>query len=474
MKKNNSIALLKASNCTTFNSTESSMLGGLSNTPLTNSLNVRYNACIDYLKIRFNRSFYPSDLYFKKLLTLLRVDSQKFDKDKRVANFENTYVFDANVLICTGGFYTRIATGEQITILELKGQACREFEARGGNWIDLFEEIKNLNGMCKRIDVAFDDFTNCITKEALVDKIRKKLYVADWKKDPDIIYSNNDGFSITFGRHAQKELCIYNKVAERKDRGYDVSRSDWMRYEARFKSDVVDEAMNGVGDLAFNEVYVALMEDKLDVCSKKLIYGLLDIKQKNNEDRHNLSRVETWDKWKELLNVDDRFKCHLQYKVEASILRKVNWYTRSALRNRILLEALNPQKYKSVDGYFVYNFLNKLKNRDVASINYMYGELGLAPITRDELVDYFENNYRPYSDGDNYISYLIGKDNNYITDESVLKKERDIFVGSICKLNKCSVKVLYICGDDEENKILVKHCDSTEVEYVSKDDLTLI
>lgn len=474
MKKNNTTALLKASNCTTFNSTQSSSLGGLSNTPLTTPLNVKYNACIDYLKVRFNRGFYPSDLYFKKLLTLLRVDSSKFDVDKRVANFEHTYVFDANVLFCTGGIYTRIATGETITILELKGQACREFEARGGNWIDLFEEIKNLNGMCKRIDVAYDDFTNIVTKEALVDKIRKKLYVGDWKRDPDIIYSNNGGFSVTFGRHAQKELCIYNKVAERKDKGYDVSRSDWMRYEARFKSDVVDEANNGVGDIAFNEVYVALMEDTLDVCSKKLILGLLDIKQKNTEDRAHLCRAETWIKWKELLNVDERFKCHLQYKIETSILRKVNWYTRSAMRNRILLEAMNPEKYKSVDGYFVYNFLNKIKNRDIASINYAYQELGLAPITRNELIDYLESNYRLYGDGDNYINYLIGKDSNYITDESSLKKEREIFVGSICKLNKCSVKVLYICGDAEGNKILVKHCDSTKVEYVSKEDLTLI
>ncbi|MFA6755644.1 MAG: replication initiation factor domain-containing protein [Bacilli bacterium] len=455
-------------------SVDFSKLGGLSNTPLTKDLNVKYNVCIDYLKIRFNRSFSPTDNSFKKLLTFLKVDSTIYDDDLRVANYKFCYVFDANVFLYTCGLTTKNANGEDTTILELKGQACREFEARGGSWIDLFDEIKENNGMCKRIDVAFDDYGNTIPRAALLDKIYKGLYTCDWKDKPEIVFSKNDGFSITFGKYSQKTLCIYNKVAERKDKGLAVTVNDWMRYECRFKSDVVDVTNNGVGDVAFNEVYCALVNNDLDRCAKKLLFGLIDIKEKNNYSRESLCKAPTWSIWKNFLNVDVRFKCHIQYKLETSIVRKVNWYSRSAMRNRILLEALNPSMYKDIDGYFVYKTLNKIRNKDVASINYVFDSINLNHISKDELVTFLEEKYRKYSDGNSFIDYITGHtDANGCVTNDEIKKEIKFKVGDFALTKDSKVKIIYSkkASIKDKNNICCLILGTKEVIWINEKEL---
>lgn len=447
---------------------EEIMLGGLSNTPLTTPLNIKSNVCIDYLKIRFNHTFWPDEKYFSKLLTLLGVSKDIFDTDRHVVNYERTYVFDANVYIYTGGLTTQ-SGGNDTTILELKGQACREFEARNCSWIDLFDEIRNLRGTCKRIDVAYDDFGNRIPRNALLQRSYKKFYTSDWKKEPYYEISPDDGFSITYGKYSQKTLCIYNKVAERKGKGYEVDRTDWMRYECRFKSEVIDESGQGVGDIAFNEVYCALVDDSLDCCAKKLLLGLIEFKEFNNEDESHQYRAPIWDVWKNFCNVDERFKCHMQYKIETSIVKKVDWYQRSAMRNRIIIELLNPKKYKDIDGYFVYHFLNKLKNRDIASINYLFQTLNIPKVKLNDVRDFLEEKYRINADGNNFTDYITGKsDVNGICCE--FQNDKDNFsVGKFCSTVKGRCKILYV--EKDTKMILIIYLKNKNTEWVNIKDL---
>lgn len=376
-------------------------LGGVSNTPLTTPKNLSQNVCIDYLKIRLDSVFSPTSSEAKMLLEKLKVKSQDFDSDLCVANYRNTYVFDSNVVIATGGEFTKNELGQETTMIELKGQACREFEARGGDWIELFECFYSLNGSCKRIDVALDDFTGLINKNQLIKKINKREYVSNWKNDPIIEYSAFGGFSITFGKHAEKTLCIYNKLSERKAKGIDVLADNWMRYESRFKGEK--------GQLAFNEVYIGLTQEKLDVVAKQLLKGLIEFKKsKNNEDENHLYRVANWSLWDKLCNVEDKIKIVNQYKVETSITKKINWLNRSASKNRIIMELSSPTKFNELDGYFVYTHIPKLKNREIASINYIRKANGLNEITMEEAQSYLEEKYGKFSNPDSDVFKFLG------------------------------------------------------------------
>lgn len=378
-----------------------SELGGLSNTPLTTYKKLSQNVCIDYLKMRLDSVFSPNSLNGKFLLDTLKVDNQIYDSDIKVNNYSKTYVFDSNVVIATGGEFTKNEQGQETTMIELKGQACREFEARGGNWIELFDCFYKLDAKCRRIDIALDDFTGLIKKEQLIKKINRHEYVSNRKNDPVIEYSANGGFSITFGKYSDKTLCIYNKLSERKAKGIDVLATDWMRYESRFK----DKS----GDIAFNEVYIGLAQNKLDVVAKELLKGLIEFKKHNsNYNDTNLYKEANWSLWDKLCNVDDKIKIVNQYKVEASITKKINWLNRSASKNRILMELTSPLKFNELDGYFVFTHIPKLKNREIASINYMRKANGLSEITLEEAQSYLEEKYGKFSNPDSDVFKFLG------------------------------------------------------------------
>lgn len=382
----------------------SNCLGGLSNTPLDTQFSVENNVCIDYLKIRFNSFFSPSHIYWKKLLQCLKVSSDVFDDDIKIANYKKCYVFDANVFIYTGGETTQNSDGDETTILELKGQACREFEKRGGNWVELFDEIIYLKGICKRIDLALDNFTNIINIQDLVNyKIRKGIYTSIRKSDPVIQESANGGLSVTFGKYSDRTLCIYNKNAERKNKGYLIGDQNWVRYEARFKGDF--------GDEAFAHAYDSIVSDKLDVVTKQMIKGMLEIKQGNCvKDSNHLYLEKNRDQWDKLLNVKSRIKLKNQAKVEASISRKINWLNRSATKNRIICELLTKDEYDYIDGYFVFNHINKLKNRDIASLNYALLALNKDPMNLNEAKDYLLKKYSHNGNPNDSILKILGFD----------------------------------------------------------------
>lgn len=383
---------------------ENLCLGGLSNTPLDNSFSIENNVCIDYLKIRFNSLFSPLGKCWKKLIEALRCSPDVYDDDIKVTNYKKCYVFDANVFIYCGGDTTQNSEGEDTSILELKGQACREFEKRGGSWIDLFDEIIKLKGICKRVDLALDDFSNTINlKGMLNNKIRKGLYTSIRKSDPVIQESSNGGLSITFGKFADRTLCIYNKNAERKNKGFIIGDQNWVRYEARFKGDF--------GDEAFAHAYESLVNNELDITTKKLIKGMLEIKEGNYlKDEHNLMREKNWSDWDKLLDVNSRIKLKNQAKVEATISRKINWLNRSATKNRIICELLTKDEYSYIDGYFVFNHINKLKNRDIASLNYSLISLGKDPITLDDAKDYLFKKYVGDSNPNELVVKILGFD----------------------------------------------------------------
>lgn len=400
----------QAAACSSNFESLTSMSGGLSNTPPTYSNNLEQNVCIDYLKIRFDGVFSLDSSEEKNWLPLiraLRVNKDVFDTDY-FGGFEKVFIFDSNVFIMIGKNQMNNSHGEKCSILELKGQACREFESRGGCWISLFDEVMKLSGKCLRIDVALDDFTGVINENSLLDKTRKQLYSSDYKSSPEIITGNGkslSGFSITFGRNSSKTLCIYNKISERLAKGYVTQKTDWLRFESRFKRES--------GDAAFSHVYSSLVDKTFDICAKKLIKGLIDFKKGNKKisDLHNVARLKSWEKWDKLLNVEDRIKIRNQFKLEASLMTKINWLDRSASKNRIFMELFSPDVYNELDGHFVYKHINKIKNRDIANLNYARKAQGLKTLTIEEVRDYLVEKYGKYKNLSIETNVLIGKMN---------------------------------------------------------------
>lgn len=106
---------------------------GLSN---THSL-VTKTCCFDYLKMGLNSNIFNKTQLLENLLNILKLNS--FDYDiKNLANYAEGRIYDEDIAIGAGGETTKSKNGEETSFVELKGQALRRFELRGGSYLELF------------------------------------------------------------------------------------------------------------------------------------------------------------------------------------------------------------------------------------------------------------------------------------------------------------------------------------------------
>lgn len=413
-KKRNSSFSSKIEDC-------NSTTGGLSNTPVVNPFVLENNVCIDYLKVRFNQTFSFKDEGFKKLIDVLRCQINKFDVHSPVDGYKNTVVYDANVFISWGGSFTALDDGTETTMLQLKGQACREFEIRGGNWIKLLETCLELHGVCRRIDNALDDFHNILSMEKIEQHVSKGCYVSSFRQKPEIRKSN--GVTFTFGKNSNRTLCIYDKKAERQNRDYQVMVNNWVRYESRFTGDNAQGVMIDVlASLKLHKVHKAVSgvySDKLDFSkdyvdgdygdyAKGILFGLLDLKELNHKDKH-ISRLPSDSKWLDLVGTNNKIVVRSQAKVETISRKKMKWAYRSTIGVELEKELclLNSEELDNFDGYCRYNHLDKVNNEMIARVNYFRRENNLTEISLDDAMNYLMNKYDSFSDGDEFIYNII-------------------------------------------------------------------
>ena len=105
----------------------------------------------------------------------------------------------------------------------------------------------------KRIDCTCDDYSNLITIKELQDKLRNGFYTTSCRalkqslnyggvkteedKQEDMINEIiTKGWTAYVGGRTSRQLCIYDKKAERETAGNEVLVDTWLRYEARFYS----------------------------------------------------------------------------------------------------------------------------------------------------------------------------------------------------------------------------------------------
>lgn len=375
--------------------------GGESKSPVIPPKTLDNNVCIDYLKVRFDGCFDKNDLKYKMLLTILGVKPDEFDGHIPVSGYKFTVVYDVNVFISWGGKYTALDDGTETTMLELKGQACREFEQRQGNWFNLLKYIADVGGVCKRIDIPLDDFNQFIKMPTILDKIYKGLYVTGFRAKPQIISSN--GVTITFGAGSgsKKQLCIYDKKAEREFRNYNVMCDSWIRFESRFMDEnaqpVMLDVMKSMKDGSFGD-YV-----------KRVLRGLLDLKEKNSDDFNHQGRNKTFIGWEKLTGDEDKIVVCRQSKIETIARKKMKWAYRSTFGVRIEEELclLGTGELDNFEGKCFFDHFGDVNNRMVSRVNYFREEYGFEKITLGEARKYLWDKYSDFADGNKFVNGIL-------------------------------------------------------------------
>ena len=188
--------------------------------------------------------------------------------------------------------------------LEMKGDACRDFETRNKekNWINLILFMAQLNANYKRIDIAIDDYKgDIINLKWLKDKIDKHHYTSVFKSRPRPIGNIDDGMTIQFGSNdSEVELVIYDKHMERIKRKKNDAHLYWLRYEMRFRNKNASRVAYKLASLYAKEE-VPLYGTKLQKFAFEQLYRIVDFKKDNGYSKLNQKFVDTDPKWLEFL-----------------------------------------------------------------------------------------------------------------------------------------------------------------------------
>ena len=332
--------------------------GGNSNTPPTAYHNK--SVCIDYFKFRFDINYAEKREKFRKLLyDCLKANSYELGVDDGYNFYDKQLLIAPGITLLYGGSKTSIKSGSNTSLLEMKGHGCREFENRyyslhkdrgirtrqdiiREGWILLFEECLSITGKCTRIDIPTDDFSGDITINEIKLKIDKREYTTRIRHleknhtnheeddiDEDtikteklkgvnkIIDSKLCGYSATFGNRNHVQLCIYDKNAEQKRKGYVIESESWVRYEVRYYHENANielpELMNALKHK--NEV------SHIVGC----LAGLFEFKEPNNFTDKNRYKATVWSKWKNFIGDVEKRGYLSKGPVQNDIQSMISW-----------------------------------------------------------------------------------------------------------------------------------------------------
>ena len=189
--------------------------------------------------------------------------------------------------------------------LELKGDACRDFETRNKDktWINFLLFMKQLNARFKRIDIAIDDFKgNVINLPWIMNKVDNHLYTSVFRSNSKPIGRLEDGLTLQFGSNdSDVELVIYDKKKERIKRKKSDSHIYWLRYEMRFRNNNAAKIAYMLASM-YAKDEIPLYGTKLQKFAFEQLYRIIDFKVDNNYSQHNQRLADTDPKWLEFLH----------------------------------------------------------------------------------------------------------------------------------------------------------------------------
>lgn len=400
-------------------------------TAIKSSFNIinNINACIDYFKIRVIGKWTEKDKFFSSILDTLLIDSTNFESQDYKGGYPLFRTYDEDTFVFGNSEEKKTKDGKYCWYLELKGHGCRMFDLRCKNngvdnrngYIDLFNTIIEFRKKgyiidFHRIDIAIDDFDGIIKRDELREKFLKGDFISKLRtrtNEEDFEFGRkieNKGFSITLGGRCSRQLCIYDKAAERDVRGFDVDKNFWMRYEVRF--------FNDNANWVAIQIYTALKNNNLAFIASRLLGGVIEFKEKNNiKSRDCLCRIKTWSKWEKFLGTCEKVEYKSQQELEMDITmhKKKKWVVDVPYKILTMIYLIDPKNFNSFLKFCLAKGIARLKNEDLNRVNYHLVSTNDEPLFMSEAKDLIKNyvgSYFDFGDVPEYIQNLFNLTND--------------------------------------------------------------
>jgi phage replication initiation protein len=387
---------------------------------------VKKNILIDYLTVVFTLPEYQQGFGltnsddFNLLVDLLTFNIEDLETHEKGIN---SYKYK-----CTFGEYIKIGIhgpknrhGDVTHMLDMSGEACRDFEKRGGSWEHLLKFCYINGWKFTRIDVANDiiiedpDDSYLFDMDTLVKKYIDNQYHSSGFIDSTLIIGkyNSDGkkkgTSITFGsRNSRMVLQIYDKKEEQKAKyqgNTDTSKmyvwaSSWIRFEIRMMqgkaADFVGKLINN-GYENLSNLYVSILKGILNFKYRpgnvpKSVWeemhpGKKQRKSTSNERRDKWITCKWWDE--HLGNVKS-IKLIDQYKLETSITKSKDWVNRSVSRNMTKIALADPDEFLQFFLSVLEKGKEKITKKELLQIEDYRSEFNLPELQKNKMFQKFD------------------------------------------------------------------------------------
>ena len=383
-------------NCLVAESDKTLICGGESITPLINTQkglkvsntlgknivsSLKQNVLetkLDYLTINIPFSYISSEYQeyvLSGLYDVLKLKDMPCDTTEKYRRYEQyttitkSFSKGTNIFINDIKITNEILETEYLTRLELKGTGCREFESRGGDWVELLNYVISMRGYITRLDIANDDFKPYISKSKLDNLIKSRNFTScfsEFKNDSSRSTkdkSKNKGWGYLFGGiNSQTHLRIYDKRLQMiaTNQPFDINIKNWLRYELRFSG---EKAKSCIYDLKKNI-------NCLGAWASSLLKGAIEFKEVGKDK--NKSRLPILDAYNKMLMELEKTKIKVldEFKHNSSIATSRRWLRTSCAKsiaiNELIFEdkdLIREQLELKLIG------LLKIKNVDLNAIN---------------------------------------------------------------------------------------------------------
>ena len=383
-------------NCLIAESDKTMICGGESITPLINTQkglkvsntlgknlvsSLKQNVLetkLDYLTINIPFNYISSDyqeyilsgLYDVLKLKDIPCDTiEKYKRYEQYTSITKSFSKGTNIFINDIKITNEILETEYLTRIELKGTGCREFESRGGDWVELLNYVIARRGYITRLDIANDDFKPYISKSKLDKIIKSRNFTScfsEFKNDSSRSTkdnSKNKGWGYLFGGiNSQTHLRIYDKRLQMiaTNQPFDINIKNWLRYEIRFSG---DKAKSCIYDLK-NNIHC------LGVWASSLLRGAIEFKE-DGKDK-NKSRLPILKSYNEMLMELEKTKIKIldEFKHNSSIATSRRWLRTSCAKSIVINELIFEDK-DLIREQLELKLLGllKIKNVDLNAIN---------------------------------------------------------------------------------------------------------
>jgi phage replication initiation protein len=218
---------------------------------------------------------------------------------------------------------------EQRYLLNMSGQACREYELLSGHdFVHLFALLNLMYPTYTRLDIAIDIYNDLFNTNIFRRAVHNKQCVTklkEWGNNTrGLIATGNEDITMDSfylgGKSSRYFINVYDKKLERASKGLAVDVQTWTRFEIRFKSEYAQQMVENIlrNSDEFGEEIYQFLNDKI------VFLKLSSLEKDSNRSRlaSDLKNHARW--WRAFLKTSK--KLHLTvYKPDLPLLSSKAW-----------------------------------------------------------------------------------------------------------------------------------------------------